>query len=184
MTDLRKEKHRKADMIIRQELLQNLNQCTKLYQAARPRSAESDIILVTAYCSGLSAAHVALEHNCSESTVYRAIDRVQSFVHLWNHSNRWKVLLEHILEQSPNWGECDPEGILDMIYESYREYNRLDDVRTATGFQELYRLLEDLSVREKDPVIHTVCDLCHAHQRTGFTEGIKLGIRLGEELRS
>ena len=45
-------------------------------------------------------------------------------------------------------------------------------------------MLEDLSLREQDPVIYAVCDLCHAHQRTGFTEGIKLGIRLGEELRA
>lgn len=182
--DLRKEKHRKADMMARKALLDAITKRSDAYQEAYPKTADSDLKLVMAYCSGSSAAHVALDHHCAESTVYRAITRVREFLRLQDYDDRWKPLIDHIMEHSPDWGECEPEGILDMIYETYREFNRLDDAQTKAGFKELYRLLDDLPLREQDPVIYAVCDLCHAHQRTGFTEGIKIGIRLGEELRT
>ncbi len=182
--DLRKEKHRKADMMARKALLDAITKHSDAYQEAYPKTADSDLKLVMAYCSGLSAAHVALDHNCVESTVYRAITRVREFLSLQDYEDRWKPLIDHIMEHSPDWGECEPEGILDMIYETYREFNVMDDAQTKAGFKELYRLLDHLTLREQDPVIYAVCDLCHAHQRTGFTEGIKIGIRLGEELRA
>ena len=183
MRDLRKEKYRKLDMMDRKALLDAINRHEPQYREGFPKVAESDLKLVRAYCSGLSAAHVALDHNCAESTVHRALNRVREFLRMQDNDDLWRPLIIHIMEYAPNWGECEPEGILDTIYETYREFNRLDDAQTKAGFHELYRLLEDLSIQEQDPVIYAVCDLCHAHQRTGFTAGVKLGIRLGEELR-
>lgn len=182
--DLRKEKRRKADMMARKALLDSITMCSDEYQKAYPKTADSDLKLVAAYCTGISAAHVALDHNCAESTVHRALNRVRAFLRLQDYADRWKPLINHIMEHSPNWGDCEPEGVLDMIYETYREFNVMDDTQTKSGFRELYRLLDGLTIQEQDPVIYAVCDLCHQHQRTGFTEGIKLGIRLGEELRA
>lgn len=145
---------------------------------------QPNLKLVSAYCNGSSAAHVSLDHNCAESTVHRALNRVREYLRMRDYDDLWRILIDHIMEHSPDWGECEPEGILDMIYETYREFNVMDDAQTKAGFKELYRLLDHLTLREQDPVFYAVCDLCHAHQRTGFTEGIKIGIRLGEELRA
>ena len=38
--------------------------------------------------------------------------------------------------------------------------------------------------REMDKIIYPVCTLCRDHERSGFVEGIKVGIRLEQELRS
>ena len=98
--------------------------------------------------------------------------------------NSLDILYDYALKHSPSFGDCDAQCTLDMLYEAYREYNRFDDVKSQNGFKEIYRLLEDFPLQEIDPLIYAICDLCHAHQRTGFCEGIKLGIRLGEELRA
>lgn len=183
MRDLRKESSRKNDMMSKKALYDAIERYADDYRSAYPRSAESDLKLVSAYCSGSSAAHVALDNHCAECTVYRAINRVRQFIRLQEIDDHWKPLIDHIMEHSPNFGDCDAQGILDMLYEIYCEYNYFEDASTKMGFEELYRLLEDLPVGEIDPLIYVVCDLCRNHQRTGFTEGIRVGIRLGEELR-
>ena len=33
-----------------------------------------------------------------------------------------------------------------------------------------------------DKIIDTVCDLCREHEQSGFEEGVKVGIRLKQEL--
>ena len=78
MRDLRKELGRKADMMERKALLDRITKRSDAYQEAYPKTADSDLKLVMAYCSGSSAAHVALDCNCAESTVYRAVNRVIS----------------------------------------------------------------------------------------------------------
>lgn len=47
---------------------------------------------------------------------------------------------------------------------------------------ELYRLMNGMELREMDKIIYPVCTLCRDHQRSGFVEGVKVGIRLREEL--
>lgn len=184
MKDLRKETRRKIGMMDRKALLDAISKHKDAYQATYPKTADSDLALVEAYCDGFSAAHVALDHHCAESTVYRTLARAREFLRHQEIEDRWKPLISYVMEQSPDWGECEPEGVLEMIYETYREFNRMDDAQIKAGFEEIYRLLGDLSIREQDPVIYAVCDLCHSHQRTGFTAGVKIGIRLGEELRA
>ena len=44
-----------------------------------------------------------------------------------------------------------------------------------------YRQLEEI-IREMDEIIYPVCKLCRDHERSGFVEGIKVGIRLRQEL--
>lgn len=49
-------------------------------------------------------------------------------------------------------------------------------------FDELYRAMHGQPLREMDKVIYTVCTLCRDHERSGFVDGIKIGIRLSDEL--
>lgn len=58
----------------------------------------------------------------------------------------------------------------------------MDDGTIREDFNELYRQLNGMELREMDKIIYPVCTLCRDHQRSGFVEGIKVGIRLREDL--
>jgi len=49
-------------------------------------------------------------------------------------------------------------------------------------FETLYQQLTGKPLRELDNIIDTVTTLCWHHEKSGFTEGIKLGILLATEL--
>ena len=95
--------------------------------------------------------------------------------------NQFYDVLERIVaDHQPNFG--DGESVLTMLYEAYSECNRLDDTQVKEDFSELYRLMNGMELREMDKIIYPVCKLCRDHERSGFAEGIKLGIMLAHEL--
>jgi len=47
---------------------------------------------------------------------------------------------------------------------------------------ELYRQMNGMSLREMDKIIYPVCKLCRDHEKAGFVEGVKIGIKLLKEL--
>ena len=85
-----------------------------------------------------------------------------------------------IAENPPDYG--DGESVLTLLYEAYAESNRMDDGTIKEDFNELYRQMNGMELREMDKIIYPVCTLCRDHQRTGFVEGVKVGIRLRTEL--
>ena len=95
--------------------------------------------------------------------------------------NFFDVLNQYISENQPNFG--DGESVLTMLYEAYSECNRLDDSQIKANFNELYRLMNGMELRDMDRIIYPVCKLCRDHERSGFIEGIKIGIRLAHELK-
>ena len=54
--------------------------------------------------------------------------------------------------------------------------------KIKADFNELYRLMNGMELQEMDKIIYPVCKLCRDHERSGFTEGIKIGIMLAREL--
>ena len=92
----------------------------------------------------------------------------------------YDVLKKCIADHQPNFG--DGESVLTMLYEVYSECNRLDDAQIKADFNELYRLMNGMELWEMDKIIYPVCKLCRDHERSGFTEGIKIGIMLAHEL--
>ena len=94
--------------------------------------------------------------------------------------NFYDVLDQYVSENQPNFG--DGESVLTLLYEAYSECNRLDDARIKEDFNELYQLMNGMELREMDKIIYPVCKLCRDHERSGFTEGIKIGIMLAHEL--
>ena len=94
--------------------------------------------------------------------------------------NFYDVLKEYIADHQPNFG--DGESVLTMLYEAYSECNRLDNTQLKADFNELYRLMNGMELREMDKIIYPVCKLCRDHERSGFIEGVKIGIRLRNEL--
>ena len=75
----------------------------------------------------------------------------------------------------------DEESLLAMLYECYENINGLDDKTIKADFDHLYQLMNRKTIREMDEIIYPVCTLCRDHQRSGFVEGIKVGIQLAIE---
>ena len=94
--------------------------------------------------------------------------------------NYFEKLRTCIAEKPPDLG--NGESVLTLLYAAYAESNRMDDGIIKEDFNELYRLMNGMELREMDKIIYPVCTLCRDHQRSGFVEGVKVGIRLREEL--
>lgn len=92
----------------------------------------------------------------------------------------FEKLRVYIAENPPDFG--DGESVLTLLYEAYTESNKMDDGTIKEDFNELYRLMNGMELREMDKIIYPVCTLCRDHQRSGFVEGVKVGMRLREEL--
>ena len=92
----------------------------------------------------------------------------------------FEKLRTYIAENLPNFG--DGESVLTLLYEAYADSNKMDDGTIWEDFNELYRQMNGMDLREMDKIIYPVCKLCRDHERSGFTEGIKIGIMLAHEL--
>ena len=84
-----------------------------------------------------------------------------------------RALKEYVLSHEPNFE--DGESILEMLYEYYNEQIKSD-------FNALYQQMNGMELRELDKIIYPVCTLCRDHEKAGFVEGIKIGIRLASEI--
>lgn len=92
----------------------------------------------------------------------------------------FEKLRTYIAENPPDFGDGD--SVLTLLYEAYAESNRMDDGIIKEDFNELYRVMNGMELREMNKIIYPVCTLCRDHQRSGFVEGVKVGIRLRMEL--
>ena len=79
---------------------------------------------------------------------------------------------------------ADADTVLDLLYNTYYEHVCTDDTEEVKqAFDELCQSMTGKTLKEKDEIIDTVCNLCRLHQQTGFIDGIKLGLQLAQELR-
>ena len=85
------------------------------------------------------------------------------------------------LKQNAQEGET-AESILSLLYEVYSERHGLDNDQINRDFGMLYEAMSGMTLRDMDRIIDPVCTLCRSHQRSGFVDGIKIGIRLADEL--
>lgn len=158
------------------------------YLASHPQSGELDIRIVRAYCRGQSVVHIGMETHCSESTVYRAIDRVRAFLAREGQTSPendfFRKLRECVYAESPDFGDEDASTVLDLLYNTYGELNNFDSQGAIELFHNIYEQLNHKPLREVDEIMDPVCALCREYERGGFTEGVKIGIRLRDELCS
>ena len=73
--------------------------------------------------------------------------------------------------------------ILEMLYDYYNQYNRMDTAAIKDGFEKLYAEMIGMPLRDMDDIIYTACTLCRDHEKSGFVAGVKVGVRLAEEMR-
>ena len=57
----------------------------------------------------------------------------------------------------------------------------IDNQIIREDFNDLYAAMNGKTLREMDQIIYPVCTLCRDHEKTGFQEGVKVGIRLAQE---
>lgn len=93
----------------------------------------------------------------------------------------FEALKAYIEAHPPNFG--DGESVLTMLYEYHNENSPYDNEQIKVDFNELYQQMNGMPLREMDQIIYPVCKLCRDHERSGFVEGIKIGLRLSEELK-
>ena len=89
-------------------------------------------------------------------------------------------LKQRVAENPPNYG--DSNSVLRLLYECFNENNPYDNDQIKADFEELYQQMNGMSFRDMDNVIYPVCKLCRDHEKVGFIEGIKIGIRLQAKL--
>ncbi len=92
----------------------------------------------------------------------------------------FETLKAHIEQHLPDCG--DAESILEMLYECHNENSPYDNEHIQADFNELYQQMNGMPLQEMDKIIYPVCKLCRDHEKAGFVEGIKTGIRLHQEL--
>ena len=76
----------------------------------------------------------------------------------------------------------DSESILTMLYEAYSDHHPMEDAEIKAAFESLYHAMNGMELQEMDRIIYPICTLCRTHQRSGFIEGVKVGLRLEQEL--
>ena len=92
-----------------------------------------------------------------------------------------KALKKLVLSDELNLGDADT--VLEMLYECYNENHPYDNEEIKADFNELYQQMNGMSLRDMDKVIYPVCKLCRDHERSGFVEGVKIGVMLAHELK-
>ena len=98
-----------------------------------------------------------------------------------NMENYIRTLHAYVSSHEPNFG--DGESVLTLLYEAYAECNKMDDGTLKEDFNELYLLMNGMPLRDMDKIIYPVCTLCRDHQRSGFVDGVKVGVRLAQEFQ-
>ena len=79
----------------------------------------------------------------------------------------------------------DADTVLEFLYNTYYEHVCTDDTDAIKqAFDELYHSMTGKTLKEKDEIIDTICNLCRLHQQTGFIDGIRLGLRMAQELNN
>ena len=91
-----------------------------------------------------------------------------------------KTLKSHIEQHPPSCGDAD--SVLAMLYECHNECSPYDNDQIRADFEALYQQMNGMPLQEVDRVIYPVCTLCCDHERAGFVEGVKVGMRMKEEL--
>ena len=83
-------------------------------------------------------------------------------------------------DDPPNLGNS--ASVLAFLYEAYAQMNPMEDAQIKADFDALYQAMNGMDLREMDRIIYPVCTLCRDHERSGFVEGVKMGVQLAQDL--
>ena len=89
-------------------------------------------------------------------------------------------LKQHIADSPPDFSDAD--SVLGLLYECYNENHPYDNEEIKADFNALYFAMNGMLLREMDNIVYPVCRLCRDHEKAGFSEGIRLGVLLAQEV--
>ena len=87
-------------------------------------------------------------------------------------------LVTYVKANEQNFGDGDAESLLEMLFNIYTQFNGFDNAQIRKDFDSLYAAMNGKALKEIDEVIYPVCALCRDHEKAGFVEGVKVGIKL------
>ena len=93
-----------------------------------------------------------------------------------------RKLSAYIAKHPPVLHSGDADTILDVLFWVYSEAACADGQAVRQYNENLNRLLNGLPAERVNTIIDTVNDLCWEHERRGFINGFKLGMRLEQEV--
>ena len=76
----------------------------------------------------------------------------------------------------------DEDSVLSLLYEAHSESNAMYDDEIKANFHALYEAMNGMPLQDMDRIVYPVCTLCRSHQKSGFIEGVRIGILLCTEL--
>ena len=97
-----------------------------------------------------------------------------------NFTEYINALKSHIAAHPPDLGNED--SIIGILYEAYSESSAMYDDEIKAAFHALYEAMHGMPLREMDKIVYPVCTLCRDHQKSGFIEGVRIGVLLCDEL--
>ena len=92
-----------------------------------------------------------------------------------------KSLTDLVMSEHPNLGNGN--DLLSLLYEVYTECNNTDTAQIKAAYKALYQAMNGKTLDEMDTILYPVCALCREHELSGFITGIKLALRLSQELK-
>ena len=84
-----------------------------------------------------------------------------------------------LTDNPPNLGSSD--SVLAFLYEAYAQMNPTEDAQIKADFDDLYQAMNGMELQDMDRIIYPVCTLSHDHERSGFVEGVKIGLQLARK---
>lgn len=94
----------------------------------------------------------------------------------------FEALERYVNDHKDSFKHATANTVLEALFGVYSECNCMDTDEIKTAFAVLYERMHGMPLAEMDRIIDVVCTLCYAHQRSGFIAGVKIGIRLKDEL--
>ena len=73
-------------------------------------------------------------------------------------------------------------SLLEILHLVYIENSGVDNDEIRHNFSNLCIALTGKTMRDIDDIIDIVCDLCCGHEKNGFIEGVKVGVKLAQEV--
>lgn len=93
-------------------------------------------------------------------------------------------LKDFLAARTPKFAYEDAQSLLDMLYFYYADSNPIDSAVIRCQFRELEKVLSNLPFEDSDRVFSLAANLCGAHAKQAFTEGVQVGMRLFTELQT
>lgn len=77
----------------------------------------------------------------------------------------------------------DGREVLDILFEYYDTQRRIDSEEIRVEYEKLYEQINHKSIREITQIELPLHELVGQYEMRGFKEGVKVGIRLLDELK-